>query len=357
MRPWVYELMLEWAAADPVDDIERNRNEAIYGIQGNRNPYVDIPELADYVWGSRNEEVFYVDPSSTAPEVFVPVHDVSLDFGLQALSLGMNRQVMVRGRNLPTGLTATIEGNGFAMADADLTAQEVIAGAPLTITSSATAGGVYDAMLILRGEGNYEQRTPLRMTVIDGVPAYPARDITSTVNSRSFLATWMDMHLPEGERYIIDVYTKDSEGERKSFGTYPVELTDTFCFVRNPAASTTYYYEVRTFSTLIIAAGVKLSACDVFLNKNRTLPEIFYKVVGSSVDFFKRRIADIDDEGIFFIPDTAVLPSAASFLYRVAAEVSYKYLFGLRFGFIRPAHGFVRVFVVCTEVHNILYVL
>ncbi len=251
MRPWVYELMLEWAAADPVDDIERNRNEAIYGIQGNRNPYVDIPELADYVWGSRNEEVFYVDPTSTAPEVFVPVHDVSLDFGLQALSLGMSRQVMVRGRNLPTGLTATIEGNGFAMADADLTAQEVIAGAPLTITSSATAGGVYDAMLILRGEGNYEQRTPLRMTVIDGVPAYPARDITSTVNSRSFLATWMDMHLPEGEKYIIDVYTKDSEGERKSFGTYPVELTDTFGFVRNPAASTTYYYEVRTSQGLV----------------------------------------------------------------------------------------------------------
>ena len=251
MRPWVYELMLSWAAADPVDDIERDRNEAIYGIQGNRNPYVDYPELADYVWGERNDEAFYIDPASTSPELFVPVQDATIDFGLQALSLGLNRRIMVRGRNLPTGLTATIEGEGFAMPDADLSAQEITAGTPLTITSTATAGGVYEATLILRSEDFYEQRTPLRMTMIDGVPAYPARNVTSSVNSTSFMATWMDMHLPEGEKYILDVYTKTSDGERVSFGTYPVELTDTFCFVRNPKASTTYYYEVRTTQGLV----------------------------------------------------------------------------------------------------------
>ena len=126
MRPWVYDLMLAWADADPVDDIERERNEIIYHIQGNRNPYVDMPELADYVWGAQNENIFYVEPASTTPEVFVPVQDVPLDFGLQALSLGMTRRLMVRGRNLPTGLHAVIEGDGFTLADADLTADEAL---------------------------------------------------------------------------------------------------------------------------------------------------------------------------------------------------------------------------------------
>ena len=35
----------EWAALDLVDGAEVNRNSAIESYQGNRNPFVDIPEL------------------------------------------------------------------------------------------------------------------------------------------------------------------------------------------------------------------------------------------------------------------------------------------------------------------------
>ena len=258
MRPWVYELMLQWAADDPVDDIERDRNEVIYSIQGNRNPYVDVPELADYVWGASREQVFYVDPASTAPEVFVPVQDAPVDFGLQALSLGMTRHLVVRGRNLPAGLHASIEGSGFAMNAADLSADEVTAGGRLPITMSATEGGDYAATLILRSDDAFEQRVPLHMTVIDGIPAYPAQNVVCSVNSRSFTASWMDMHLAEGTRYTLNVYTKDAGGARRSFSEYPVELTDTFCVVKNPVASTTYYYEVT-------AAGMTSNEVEVVM--------------------------------------------------------------------------------------------
>ena len=251
MRPWVYELMLQWAEEDPVDDIERERNEVIYGIQGNRNPYVDVPELAAYIWGDKNEVKFYIDPESTTPEVFVPVHDVELDFGLQALSLGMTRNLMVRGRNLPEGITATIEGDGFSMPATYLTAEEVVEGKRLTLNADVETGGSYEARLVLRSGDAYEQSTPLRMTVIDGVPAYPAQNVVCSVNSRSFTATWMNMQLTEEQSYTLDVYTKDSEENRKSMNGYPVVLTDTFCVVKNPAASTTYYYEIQTSSGLV----------------------------------------------------------------------------------------------------------
>lgn len=45
------ELLLAWNESDPVDDIERTRNDAVCEIQGNRNPFVDHPEYAEAIWG------------------------------------------------------------------------------------------------------------------------------------------------------------------------------------------------------------------------------------------------------------------------------------------------------------------
>jgi endonuclease I len=41
--------LLEWNKADPPDAGERARNEAIYRLQGNRNPYVDHPNYVDRI--------------------------------------------------------------------------------------------------------------------------------------------------------------------------------------------------------------------------------------------------------------------------------------------------------------------
>ncbi len=73
VRPWASELLIRWSDNDPVDKKEENRNNALYKVQGNRNPFIDLPELADYIWGDKTGESFHagsaVEVVETADEV------------------------------------------------------------------------------------------------------------------------------------------------------------------------------------------------------------------------------------------------------------------------------------------------
>ena len=45
------DMLLRWNELDPVDDKEIRRNEAVFKIQGNRNPFIDYSHLAKKIWG------------------------------------------------------------------------------------------------------------------------------------------------------------------------------------------------------------------------------------------------------------------------------------------------------------------
>ena len=47
---WFLNLLLSWDAADPVSQKEIDRNNAVYAIQANRNPFIDHPEYVAAVW-------------------------------------------------------------------------------------------------------------------------------------------------------------------------------------------------------------------------------------------------------------------------------------------------------------------
>lgn len=47
------DLFIKWNAEDPVSTLEKQRNDAIYNAQGNRNPFIDNPNLATAIWGGK----------------------------------------------------------------------------------------------------------------------------------------------------------------------------------------------------------------------------------------------------------------------------------------------------------------
>lgn len=63
LQKWAYTLYIQWAKGDMPDKLEIQRNEEVFKIQGNRNPYIDFPNLMEYVWGDSIDYAF--DPAKT----------------------------------------------------------------------------------------------------------------------------------------------------------------------------------------------------------------------------------------------------------------------------------------------------
>ena len=61
------DLLLEWHRNDPPDDYEMNRNNVVYNWQFNRNPFIDMPDLVEFIWGNNVGET-WVNPLSVDGE-------------------------------------------------------------------------------------------------------------------------------------------------------------------------------------------------------------------------------------------------------------------------------------------------
>ena len=63
LQKWAYKLYIQWAKADKPNALEIKRNNDVAKIQKNRNPYVDFPNLMEYVWGDSTNIAF--NPETT----------------------------------------------------------------------------------------------------------------------------------------------------------------------------------------------------------------------------------------------------------------------------------------------------
>lgn len=50
LEDWAVDMLMDWHDSDPVSTKEIDRNDAVYAIQNNRNPFIDHPEYVEYVY-------------------------------------------------------------------------------------------------------------------------------------------------------------------------------------------------------------------------------------------------------------------------------------------------------------------
>ncbi|HPG73131.1 MAG TPA: endonuclease [Bacteroidales bacterium] len=65
INPKPLEMLLQWHHSDPVSTKEINRNNAVYAIQGNRNPFIDNPEYADAIWDPNYQTSYFYSLNKT----------------------------------------------------------------------------------------------------------------------------------------------------------------------------------------------------------------------------------------------------------------------------------------------------
>ena len=62
--------LLEWNKQDPVDYFEIHRNNLLFNnFSFNRNPFIDFPEWADYIWGTSTNGTYNSNPTGRANPV------------------------------------------------------------------------------------------------------------------------------------------------------------------------------------------------------------------------------------------------------------------------------------------------
>ncbi len=82
IEPWALNLLLKWHRNDPVSEKERVRNNAVESLQNNRNPFIDYPELVEFIWGNRSNETFSLAAATCSyNSVYYDILRPSLDGG------------------------------------------------------------------------------------------------------------------------------------------------------------------------------------------------------------------------------------------------------------------------------------
>lgn len=273
--PWAMNMLLQWARQDPVSQKEIDRNNLVEQYQGNRNPFVDFPELGEYIWGVRSTETFVIadqevidptPPISGDPALTAPVNGEEMDFGQTAVSHSLTRALEIRGANFTSPLSVRVVGSdraSFRIGVSEIPASTLngAGGYLLDITYLPEAVGRHEAKLTLY-DGGLSGSVAVVLTgealpvpEMTALTALPATDVTD----EGYTANWT---AADG---IADYYTvtrvryvgADQETETYETGETSLPLSG-----RDPQVAETYTVTYNRLgltspesNTVYVAAG------------------------------------------------------------------------------------------------------
>ena len=217
LKPWAKDLLLTWSRQDPVCEKERTRMAAIYKIQQNRNPFIDYPELVEFIWGNKQGQPWSAT-GGEYPYLSLPLSGSKIDFGKVPFGKKPTTQLRVKGVNLKGDLTLTISGADaakFSVSATTVSKAEAEAGTDVLAWFDAKTIGLAGAALTITSEGMSALVVNLSGESTDDFIVLPAENITE----RAFTSNWTSSANATG--YLLDVFVLESNG-----ATAPVTLLE-----------------------------------------------------------------------------------------------------------------------------------
>jgi len=153
LTTWAINQLLAWHRSDPVSSLETTRNDNVYSIQRNRNPFVDNPELVEYIWGNKRGSIWTGSGSTTTPALASPVSGSTVNVGTNSGN-GVSKTIALQGSNLTKSLTISVSGAGFSVTPSVVTATAANSGTNLTVTYNGTASSATGTLTISSTEVN-----------------------------------------------------------------------------------------------------------------------------------------------------------------------------------------------------------
>ena len=168
--PTTRDLLLSWHRADPVSDKERVRMNEVYKIQGNRNPFIDYPCLAEYIWGDKlgqsvalatltcaYDDGFADEGCASVTTPLLTSPNSAINVGSTNISTPVTKTFTIKGINLATGsLILSLSGTNagyFGLSATSVSKTNAEAGYNVVITYTPTTNGTHSATLTISGCG------------------------------------------------------------------------------------------------------------------------------------------------------------------------------------------------------------
>jgi chitodextrinase len=216
-------MLLTWNAQDPVNAREIARNNAIYGTQNNRNPYIDHPEYVQAIWNPTADSQAPTAPTSLAVTASTS-NSISLSWVASTDNIGVTGYDVYMNNTLKTtvtGLSTTITGltastaYSFYVKAKDAAANSSVASTTVNATTAGTTDTVAPtAPTSLIASGTTSTTTNLSWTAatdntgVTGYDVYQGATFKATVATTTYSVTG----LTASTAYSFSVKAKDAAG-------------------------------------------------------------------------------------------------------------------------------------------------
>lgn len=208
---WAIDLLLKWHRMDPVSEKELKRQEVVYGRQRNRNPFIDHPELAEYIWGDK-KDMKWTSTGVLETSINQPANNSSLNVGVSAVNVAIESKVNILTTNATEPVKLSISGQYFTVSPSTVTAAAANAGTQVTVKYTPAAVGTHAASLYVTC-GDAKSTLNLTGSAVDGLPVAEATQI----GDESFVVTWTYI----GDADASGNYTLDVKDDAGSLPGYP----------------------------------------------------------------------------------------------------------------------------------------